>query len=171
MQGLAHSMATTPAGAVIVLPGILGSELYENEEHIWISAWNIIRGDFDQLQLDAAGNSIKAIQAPTPIKDYYGELQLALLQRWNVVAFPYDWRLDIRETARQLKEKIDAVVPAPGGFSLVAHSLGGLVARSFMQQFPDQANRVQKLIMLGSPNYGSFAIPVLYNGLNDVLKM
>jgi pimeloyl-ACP methyl ester carboxylesterase len=171
MQELARNMAATPAGTVLVLPGILGSELYENDEHIWVSVWNIIRGDFDQLQLDANGRSIKAIQAPTPIKDYYGELQLALLQRWNVVAFPYDWRLDIRETARQLKEKIDALVPAPGGFSLVAHSLGGLVARSFMQQFPDQANRVQKLIMLGTPNYGSFAIPVLYNGLNDVLKM
>jgi len=171
MQGLAHSMATTPAGAVIVLPGILGSELYENEEHIWISAWNIIRGDFDQLQLDAAGNSIKAIQAPTPLKKYYGELQLALLQRWNVIAFPYDWRLDIRELARQLKEQIDSTLPAGTSFSLVGHSLGGLVARSYLQQFPARAGRVQRFIMLGTPNYGSFAIPVLYNGLNEVMQM
>jgi pimeloyl-ACP methyl ester carboxylesterase len=164
-------MATTPSGTVVVLPGILGSELYENDEHIWIGIWNIIRGDFDQLQLDAAGHSIKAIQAPTPLKDYYGELQLSLLQRWNVVAFPFDWRLDIREVARQLKEKIDASAPGASGFSLVAHSLGGLVARSFLQQFPDYINRVQKFIMMGTPNYGSFAIPVLYNGLNEVLKM
>jgi pimeloyl-ACP methyl ester carboxylesterase len=171
MQQLAQNMAATPSGTVVVLPGILGSELFENHEHIWISVWNIIRGDFDQLQLDAGGHSIKAIQAPTPLKDYYGELQLSLLQRWNVVAFPFDWRLDIRELARQLKEKIDASVPGAGGFSVVAHSLGGLVARSFLQQFPDQLNRVQKFIMLGTPNYGSFAVPVLYNGLNDVLKM
>jgi pimeloyl-ACP methyl ester carboxylesterase len=171
MQQLAQNMATTPSGTVVVLPGILGSELYENDEHIWIGIWNIIRGDFDQLQLDAAGHSLKQIQAPTPLKDYYGELQLSLLQRWNVVAFPYDWRLDIREVGRQLKEKIDASVSGSGGFSLVAHSLGGLVARSFLQQFPDYLNRVQKFIMLGTPNYGSFAIPVLYNGLNDVLKM
>jgi pimeloyl-ACP methyl ester carboxylesterase len=171
MQQLAQNMATTPSGTVVVLPGILGSELYENDEHIWIGIWNIIRGDFDQLQLDAGGKSIKAIQSPTPLKDYYGELQLSLLQRWNVVAFPYDWRLDIREVARQLKEKIDASAPGAVGFSLVAHSLGGLVARSFLQQFPDYLNRVQKFIMLGTPNYGSFAIPVLYSGLNDVLKM
>jgi len=171
MQQLAQNMATTPSGTVIVLPGILGSEPYENDEHIWIGIWNIIRGDFDQLQLDAAGHSIKEIQAPTPLKDYYGELQLSLLQRWNVVAFPFDWRLDIRELARQLKLKIDASAPGASGFSLVAHSLGGLVARSFLQQFPDYLNRVQKFIMMGTPNYGSFAIPVLYNGLNEVLKM
>jgi pimeloyl-ACP methyl ester carboxylesterase len=171
MQGLAHGMASTPAGVVVVLPGVLGSELYQNDEHIWISAWNIIRGDFDQLQLDAAGNSIKAIQALTPLKKYYGELHLALLQRWNVMAFPYDWRLDIRELARQLKEQVDATLPAGSSFSIVGHSLGGLVARSYLQQFPDQAGRVQRFIMLGTPNYGSYAIPALYNGLNEVMQM
>lgn len=171
MQGLAHNMATTPSGAVVLLPGILGSELYEDDEHIWISPWNIIRGDFDQLQLDAAGNSIKAIQAPTPLKKYYGELQIALLQRWNVIAFPYDWRLDIRVVARQLKGRIDATVNNGGSFSLIGHSLGGLVARSYLQQFPDQAGRLQRFIMLGTPNYGSYAIPVLYNGLDEVLQM
>jgi pimeloyl-ACP methyl ester carboxylesterase len=171
MQALAHGMATTPAGAVVILPGILGSELYENDEQIWISPWNIIRGDFDQLQLDAAGKSIKAIQAPTPLKKYYGELQLALLQRWNVIAFPYDWRLDIREIARQLKEQIDTTLAAGASFSVIGHSLGGLVARSYLQQFPSQATRVQRFIMLGTPNYGSFAIPVLYSGLNEVMQM
>jgi pimeloyl-ACP methyl ester carboxylesterase len=54
---------------------------------------------------------------------------------------------------------------------VIAHSLGGLVVRSYLQQFPDQWARVQRFIMLGTPNFGSFAIPVLYNGLNDVLKL
>src|SRR5262245_14997156 len=171
MQALAHSMASTPAGAVVVLPGILGSELYENDEQIWISPWNIIRGDFDQLLLDTTGHSIKAIQAPTPLKKYYGELQLELLQRWNVISFPYDWRLDIREVARQLKEQIDAVLAAGSSFSIVGQSSGGLLAQSYLQHFPDQARRVQRFIMLGTPNYGSYAIPVLYNGLNEVMQM
>src|SRR5262249_46835451 len=97
--------------------------------------------------------------------------QLALLQRWNVIAFPYDWRLDIREVARQLKEQIDATLAAGTNFSMVGHSLGGLVARSYLQQFPDQAGRVQRFIMLGTPNYGSYTIPALYNGLNEVMQM
>jgi pimeloyl-ACP methyl ester carboxylesterase len=171
MQNLGRNMATTPTGTVVLLPGILGTELYENDEHIWVSVWNLIRGDIDQLRLDANGRSLKAIQAPTLLKDYYGEMQLALLQHRNVVVFPYDWRLDIRTLARQLNEKIETSVPAGSGFSLVAHSLGGLVGRSYLQQFPEEISRVQKFIMLGTPNYGSFAIPVLYNGLNDVFKM
>lgn len=171
MLGLAQNMATTPTGTVVLLPGILGSELHENNEHIWISPWNIIRGDFEQLQLDAAGRSVKSIQAPNPLKKYYGEIQLALLQRWNVVAFAYDWRLDIRALARQLKDKIDASVPAGSGFAIVGHSLGGLVVRSYLRQFPDQTSRMQRFIMLGTPNYGSFAIPALYNGLNEVMSI
>lgn len=171
MQNLGRNMAATPPGTVILLPGILGSELYENGEHTWISIWNMIRGDLDQLQLDASGQSLKAIQASTPLKEYYGEMQLALLQQWNVVTFAYDWRLDIRALARQLKEKIDTSVPAASGFSLVAHSLGGLIGRSYLQQFPEDLKRLQKFIMLGTPNYGTLAIPVLYNGLNEVLKI
>jgi len=171
MQNLGRNMAATPTGTVVLLPGILGSELYENDEHIWVSVWNLIRGDIDQLQLDANGRTLKAIQAPNLMKGYYGELQLALLQHWNVVVFPYDWRLDIRTLARQLKERIDTSVPAGGGLSLVAHCMGGLVGRSYLRQFPEELGRLQKFIMLGTPNYGSFAIPVLYNGLNHVLKI
>lgn len=171
MQTLAGNVAAAPVETVVLLPGILGSDLYESDEHIWISPWNIIRGDFDQLQLDANGQSLKPIQAPSPLKKYYGEMQLALLQRWNVVAFPFDWRLDIRTTAQLLKDKLAASVPAGGEFSVIGHSLGGLVVRSYLQQFPDQWSRVQHFIMLGTPNFGSFAITALYNGLNDVMKM
>lgn len=171
MQTLARNMATTPTGTVVLLPGILGSELHENGAPIWISPWNLIRGDFDQLRLDAAGRSIRSIQAPNPLKKYYGEMQLALLQRWNVLAFAYDWRLDITLLARRLKDWIDALVPSSSTFSIIGHSLGGLVARSYLQQFPEEASRLQRFIMLGTPNYGSFAIPVLYNGLNEVMKI
>lgn len=171
MQNLARNVAATPTSTVVVLPGFLGSELYKGEEQVWISPWNLIRGDFDQLQLDDAGESIKPIQAPNPLKKYYGEMALSLLQRWNVVAFPYDWRLDIRTIARQLRNRIDASVPKGAGFSVIGHSLGGLVVRSYLQQFPDQLARIQRFIMLGTPNYGSFAVPVLYNGLNDAMKI
>jgi len=171
MQNLARNVAATPMGTVVLLPGILGSELYEGDKQIWISPWNLIRGEFDQLQLDSGGESVKSIQPTHPLKKHYGELSLSLLQRWNVVAFSYDWRLDIRVIARQLKDKIDAAVPNGRPFSVIAHSLGGLVVRSYLQQFPHQLTSIQRLIMLGTPNYGSFAIPAFYNGLLDVMKI
>jgi pimeloyl-ACP methyl ester carboxylesterase len=171
MQNLARNVAATPMGTVILVPGILGSELYQGEEQIWMSPWKLIRGEFDQFRLDSGGESVKNIQALHPLKKYYGEMTLSLLQRWNVVAFPYDWRLDVRTIARQLKDRIEASVPNGRPFSVIGHSLGGLVVRSYLQQFPNQLTSLQRFIMLGTPNYGSFAIPALYNGLNHVMKV
>lgn len=45
------------------------------------------------------------------------------------------------------------------------------MVRSFLQQFPDQWSRVDRFVMMGTPNFGSFAIPILYNGLNQVMKL
>jgi pimeloyl-ACP methyl ester carboxylesterase len=171
MQQLAQNVTATPEGNVVMLPGILGSSLYENEEHIWLSPFNIILGQFDQLPLDGTGTSLKPIQAPNLLKKYYGEMQLTLLNHWNVVSFPYDWRLEIRASAQGLKKQIDTILGPSAKFSFAVHSMGGLVARSYLQQFPGDWARVQRFIMMGTPNYGSFAIPVLYNGLNNVMKV
>lgn len=171
MQALARNVTAAPEGNVVVLPGILGSALYEDSEHIWISPWNIIRGEFDQLQVDDAGNSVKSIKATNLLKKYYGEMQLTLLTNWNVVSFPYDWRLDICASARGLKKQIDSILGPDAPFSFAVHSMGGLVARSYLNQFPDDWKRVERFIMIGVPNYGSYAIPVFYNGLNQVMKI
>jgi len=170
IQALATNMTSAPMGNVIMLPGILGSELHEGQETIWMDVWSIIKGDFDQLQVKPDGSSVKAIQAPNMLKKYYGEMMATLLQKWNVIAFPFDWRLDIRESARQLKARIDSSLQTGDRLLFAAHSMGGLVVRSFFQQFPEQWNRVDSFIMMGTPNYGSFAVPILYNGLNQVLK-
>lgn len=170
MQASAANVTTAPAGSVIMLPGILGSELHEGDEIIWMDVWSIIKGDFDQLQVRPDGSSVKTIEAPSMLKKYYGEMLTSLMQKWNVIAFPYDWRLDIRDSAKKLKATVDASLQTGDRLVFVAHSMGGLVVRSFLQQFPDQWNRVDRFIMMGTPNFGSFAIPLLYNGLNQVMK-
>ena len=53
---------------------------------------------------------------------------------------------------------------------LVAHSMGGLVSRSYILRHPDRWNKGGRLVMLGTPNYGSFAIPRLLFGANDILE-
>jgi pimeloyl-ACP methyl ester carboxylesterase len=171
LQALASNVTSSPIGNVILLPGILGSELHEGNETIWMDVWSIIKGDFDQLQVKADGSSVKDIQAPNMLKKYYGEMMTSLLQRWNVVAFPFDWRLDIRASAKLLKTKIDTTLRPTDRLTFAAHSMGGLVVRSFLQQFPDQWSRVDRFVMMGTPNFGSFAIPILYNGLNQVMKL
>jgi pimeloyl-ACP methyl ester carboxylesterase len=171
LQALASNITSTPTGNVILLPGILGSELHEDDETIWMDVWSIIKGDFDQLQVKPDGTSVKDIEAPNMLKKYYGEMMTSLLQRWNVIAFPFDWRLDIRASAKLLKTRIDTTLQPTDRLTFAAHSMGGLVVRSFLQQFPDQWGRVDRFIMMGTPNYGSFAIPILYNGLNQVMNL
>ena len=63
---------------------------------------------------------------------------------------------------------------------LVAHSMGGLVSRRFAQRFPETwramddasgAGRGGRLIMLGTPNRGSFAIPLTLSGAEKVVQL
>jgi pimeloyl-ACP methyl ester carboxylesterase len=72
------------------------------------------------------------------------------------IAF-YDWRKSIQDTSFQfLKAKIDEVKTQTGAekVDIVAHSMGGLVSRYYIQS--DQfKNDVERFVMLGVPNNGS----------------
>lgn len=97
--------------------------------------------------------------------------------------FPYDWRRDNVETARILIQRMEAVkrsVKRPDlKFDILAHSMGGLVARyAAMYGAADLpitrgkinptwagAKHINKLLMFGVPNEGSFgAFEALING-------
>jgi pimeloyl-ACP methyl ester carboxylesterase len=86
----------------------------------------------------------------------YAKLKLMLsIEGFDTRFFAYDWRLGIDKIGAALASKIRA-----GGkpVSLVAHSMGGLVARIAAKQLPK--GLIKRLVMLGTPNRGAFA-PVL----------
>ena len=158
----------------MLLPGILGSELTVGSsqlEKVWFGFWSIFKGDFDQLQLDSAGKSIKPVDPNAALRRYYGELEQYLLADWNVLVFPYDWRLDIRNSADLLADKINAQFGSSTSVHLVAHSMGGLVSRSLAQRHPAQWAQMGKLVMIGTPNYGSLSIAHLYTGLYRLMRI
>ncbi len=87
--------------------------------------------------------------------------------------FPYDWRRDNVESARLLVERVEALKLKLGRpdlrFNVVAHSMGGLVAR-YAAMYGDRdlppegseprpdwagASFVSKIFMFGTPNGGS----------------
>jgi pimeloyl-ACP methyl ester carboxylesterase len=99
-----------------------------------------------------------------------------------VLTFDYEsLNTPIKELGKQLKDKLAAVGLKPNHgktLHIVAHSMGGLVSRSFIEQWEGN-QAVQHLIMLGTPNAGSawavvqdlatFALAAGLNGLSSVV--
>jgi pimeloyl-ACP methyl ester carboxylesterase len=95
-----------------------------------------------------------------------------------VLAFDYEnLNTSIADNARSLKQRLEAVGLGKGHdktVHIVAHSMGGLVSRWFIEREGGK-DIVSHLIMLGTPNNGSpwpnvvdFALPLLLNGLAAV---
>ncbi|MCW5800410.1 MAG: CHAT domain-containing protein [Nitrospira sp.] len=160
-------------GNIIFLPGIMGSELSVTEDGdddvIWVSFLKLIRGGIAKLRLDKDGtqeaNSGLRVQPSGLDKDSYAETILWLKAYWNVEPFAYDWRKDLDQAADNLNALIETKFKDQP-VHLVAHSMGGLVSRNFIRLYPKvwkamlEPKKIQggRLIMLGTPNYGSYAI-------------
>lgn len=89
---------------------------------------------------------------------------------FTVYAAPWDWRCSAKDAAKlYLSEAIRRIrLQDPGAeIHLVAHSMGGLVAREYIQS-PDYGSearpRVQSLVMIGTPNLGSTKAYYLMEG-------
>jgi hypothetical protein len=85
----------------------------------------------------------------------------------TIIPVPYDWRLDIDTIARDyLKPAINYVknrFPNVSHVDIVAHSMGSLVARAYIQSDSFE-NDVRKLAMVGSPNEGAGIAYPLWEG-------
>jgi triacylglycerol lipase len=80
---------------------------------------------------------------------------LRLLSHPRQLSFNYRAPASIEEAALELKRHVDRNVRG-GRIDLIAHSLGGLVARSYLQQLGG-ARKVDRLITLGTPHRGTYA--------------
>src|SRR5208337_4351633 len=57
--------------------------------------------------------------------------------------------------------------------SIVAHSMGGLLSRALIRLGPraDSGDPlVRRLVMLGTPNFGSFEVPLILAGIQDTVR-
>lgn len=82
----------------------------------------------------------------------------------NLFIFNYNWSKSVFSIAEDLRNYIqDVVNPSPGiKIDLVGHSLGGLVARTYVQNNPD--GPVDQLLTLGSPHHGVVQIYYPWEG-------
>lgn len=183
-SGLVRSRAPI-LGNVVFLPGIMGSNLSArkgtDEGVIWINLLRIVSGRIERLRLSADGQNnfdpSYTVSTDAVDKRTYTRAILWLRARWNVEPFPFDWRRDIdlasKELARFIREKFSGKP-----VHLVAHSMGGLVCRNLIrlnrdlweQMRGEDGTRGGRLIMLGTPNYGSYTIPQVLTGIEPLVK-
>jgi pimeloyl-ACP methyl ester carboxylesterase len=91
----------------------------------------------------------------TVIQHFLGQGYRENVDFW---AFPYDWRKDLRLAAGDLNALIESIVSQTGHSQvyIVAHSMGGLVARQYISHADYQANaRLRKAVFLGTPFLGA----------------
>src|SRR5260370_29431050 len=102
LKSLASAMcgpAPAPRGNVVVLPGIMGSELSLRDGNdldlLWFILARLFLGKFLLLGMDASGGNLQNIQASGLFLRFYGQQLVSLrLDGWNVLPFVYDWRND-----------------------------------------------------------------------------
>jgi len=78
----------------------------------------------------------------------------------------YDWRLPVADLGRAFAERLRAARPAR--VAIVAHSMGGLVSRAALAQAG--TGHVERAVLLGTPNSGSFAAVQALRGTYAVVR-
>ncbi|MBT2747300.1 MULTISPECIES: CHAT domain-containing protein [unclassified Lysobacter] len=175
----------------VVLPGIMGSALeLRGYGKLWVDLRDFALGRFAKLHL-----SQNQQEQPYPPQDSalvypggpldswpvnsYGDLMDEIGRRGEIVLpSGYDWRKPIWIAADALAARIRQQWPEGSArpLRLIAHSMGGLVARLMFARHADLKRRFEaspnnRLLMLGTPNRGSLAVVKALMGDNKLIGM
>ncbi|MBG6080087.1 tetratricopeptide (TPR) repeat protein [Rubrivivax gelatinosus] len=148
--------------AVFVLPGILGSHLKVDGRRIWLGPHFL--GGLPLLKYEP--DTPDRVEPDGPVGEVYDELVQYLERTHQVIPFGYDWRRPLEDEARRLADAVtqalDARAASGQPVRLLAHSMGGLLARTLQLERPAVWQRLMerpgsRLLMLGTPNGGSWS--------------
>lgn len=169
------------ADILVFVPGLLGSELYDGENKVWPgSGWDAVRGfSRDEfaclLKLDLEPRSIVRTAVGGIVSVYEDWLRYFRGMRrqadnspmfsedaGTLITVPYDWRKPCELASERLASIVETVVANHGvgaNIHIVAHSLGGLVARHYLQNEAFVGRRgfsqVKTFVTFGAPHNGA----------------
>jgi hypothetical protein len=158
----ASRSVTTPRPIAVVVPGTMGSSLSARDRGVWLEYFALMKGGLADI-----GIGEPDVRPTDLLDDFYGPLIEHLTRTHRVEIFPYDWRHSVREAAQQLALRLEGLLPEAERtrqpVHIVAHSMGGLVARAMIADGGAGAQAWRRisalpgsrLLMLGTPNLGS----------------
>jgi len=149
---------------VVFAPGIMGSELWLGDTQIWPNLKLLFKQPDlfkypGEPGIEPRGILQEVVIVPNLIKmEQYSRLGDYLVQDLgyergkDFFEFAYDWRQDIRQSARHLGKFIENLeFPS---IILIGHSLGTLVSRYYVERLGGK-DKVERLILMGGPHYGT----------------
>lgn len=153
---------------LLILPGIMGSKLgYDGgllDDVIWADPLDIAAGHLSELSLRNGSPDIVPVGVML-----FAYLKLKYRMRiagYDAEFHPFDWRRSLVDLGHGLADRV-AEAGEGGTVHLVAHSMGGLVARAALAHAPKGLGRI---IMLGTPNYGSFSPIQAFRGTHSIVR-
>lgn len=164
-ESLARKSTRRP---VIFVPGLMGSELWLGNERVWPNLKYLFKNPElfrfpSDVPLEPRAIVDEVVIVPNLIKqDQYNRLgdymveDLGYQRGVDFFEFPYDWRQDVRISARKLGKLIETL-PREEPITLIGHSLGTLVSRYYIEKLGGK-ERVERAILMGGPHLGVIKI-------------
>ena len=159
------------APIVFLLPGIMGSHIQQGSNRIWFEPFSMWSGEMAKLKVDA-----RRVTPDGWMDRNYEKLARHLADSHEVRPFAYDWRLSITNAAELFGAKLDEAISDAKGrgqaLRIVAHSMGGLVARLAMKDRWEDFKSIpgSRLLQLGTPNKGSHSIAAVLMARDDFIQ-
>jgi CHAT domain-containing protein/pimeloyl-ACP methyl ester carboxylesterase len=157
---------------VVLLPGIMGSTLTVSDKSIWINFFSFIGGGLTSLFYSDDNN--RNVKADGVVASSYKKIVDSLSRDYDVVVFPFDWRLNMVANAAALDRKLIELQQLGQPIKLIGHSMGGVLIRDYIVNHTDNWKKLQasqgfRLLFLGAPLGGSFRIPYVLFGLDSLI--
>ncbi len=173
---------------VLILPGVLGTDIKKGSDILWANPIMAIPGNSDdfmdplqfEIDLTPLDDSllVDKVIGEKPLFDYTQGLinefiNQGYTEEQNLFTFAYDWRYGVSgkypsgsTTVDLLKTKINEIISQTGStkIDIIAHSTGGLLVKKYVMDNP-ASHHLNKVVMVGVPNLGApKAVKVLLEG-------
>lgn len=160
------------------LPGLGGSALaldVAQKQPFWVDYSQLLLGNIGFARLAGDGMAPgppdgRQLFVGAPLIDYYLAAYSILGRQLapvgvDVVPWSYDWRLGVISSGVRFAAAIRAAATRSNPCSVVAHSMGGLVARVAWSQLvaTGDTGLVRRIVTLGTPHQGSYGIVALWS--------